>query len=231
MADDTMRPGGFTITDRAMQFCNFTSRVRLADIGCGLGATVRYLEREYGLTAVGLDWDSACVTEAQARTGESAGRYDNLPDRLIVGDARDMPFADSSLDGLLFECSFSKMEPPQAVLTECRRVLKSGGYWICSDLYARRKPAAAHGGRDATGRFDTRQMIVERAQANGFEVRLFEDHTPALHAMVGQMILDGGVESLRENLGVGREELREIGCGYYLMIAVMPENNIVSTEI
>ena len=74
-------------------------------------------------------------------------------------------------------------------------------------------------------------MIVERAQANGFEVRLFEDHTPALQAMVGQMILDGGVESLRENLGVGREELREIGCGYYLMIAVMPENNIVSTEI
>ena len=226
MADDTMRPGGFAITDRAIRFCNFTSQARLADLGCGLGATIRHLEREHGLTAVGLDQDAACVAKARAKTINSAGgRHGNQPDRLIVGDARQMPFADSSLDGLLFECSFSKMEPPEAVLAECRRVLKSGGYWICSDLYARRKQAAARGDRAMTGRFDTRQMIVERAEANGFEVCLFEDHTPTLQAMVGQLILDGGLESLRENLGTSREGLREIGCGYYLMIAALLGNN------
>ena len=217
LADDTMRPGGFAITDRAISYCDFQRDARIADIGCGLGATVRHLEEKFGLLAAGLDRNPVRLLAARTGTDGRDRPSDPTSNRLIVGDAMDMPFSDSSLDGLLFECSFSRMEPPEAVLSECRRVLKIGGYWICTDLYARRKPAALFNG--VVGRFDAREMIVERAKANGFEVCLFEDHTPAVQTMIGQMILDGGIESLYESFGLDREELREIGCGYYLMIA------------
>ena len=220
-ADCTIRPGGFVITDRAIQFCGFMRQARIADIGCGLGATVRHLSEQYGLSAVGLDKDSTLLKEAGYRTGWN--------ERLCCGDALRLPFDNCSFDGLIYECSFSTMEPPGVALSECRRVLKPGGYWICSDLYARRE-AFSPSQPGMTGRFDTQQMIVERAEKNGFSVCVFEDYSPELHKMFGQMILDGRVDSFEQVLGVNRELLRTISCGYYLMIALNDGSDTMQVE-
>ena len=216
-ADGTIRPGGFTITDRAIRYCKFQSQARIADIGCGLGATVSYLIKEYGLSAVGLEKNAGLLDEAREMVGKRTGEGIATEELLLHGDALTMPFADNSYDGLLFECSFSKMEPSQTIMSECQRVLKPGGYWMCADLYARKEPAAARS--ETIGRLDTQQMIVDRANDYGFTVCFFEDHTTALQAMVGQMILDEGLESVERSMGVSHGELRAMGCGYYLMIA------------
>ena len=35
-----VRPGGLALTDRAMGHCGFGAGARVADVGCGAGATV-----------------------------------------------------------------------------------------------------------------------------------------------------------------------------------------------
>jgi arsenite methyltransferase len=40
---ETIRPGGFALTKRAIEYCGFGKGARLLDVGCGLGATVEYL--------------------------------------------------------------------------------------------------------------------------------------------------------------------------------------------
>ena len=51
----TVRPGGFTLTDRAISFCSFSPQDRILDVGCGTGATVEHLINNYKLKATGVD--------------------------------------------------------------------------------------------------------------------------------------------------------------------------------
>ncbi|MCL5290189.1 MAG: SAM-dependent methyltransferase, partial [Firmicutes bacterium] len=38
----TLRPGGFTLTDKAVQYCGFKPGTTVLDLGCGTGATVEH---------------------------------------------------------------------------------------------------------------------------------------------------------------------------------------------
>ena len=40
---DTVRPGGLTLSERAIAYCKFPLRAKIIDVGCGYGATVEYL--------------------------------------------------------------------------------------------------------------------------------------------------------------------------------------------
>ncbi len=50
----------------------------------------------------------------------------------ILADAHDLPFADNSVDGLVFSWVLEHMKDPIKVASEFRRVLKSGGYLYLS---------------------------------------------------------------------------------------------------
>ena len=65
------RPGGFTITDRALEFCSFKKGAKLLDVGCGLGATVRRGTDEYGLDVYGIEKDKEVLALAKARLTRS----------------------------------------------------------------------------------------------------------------------------------------------------------------
>ena len=94
------RPGGFTITDRAMEYCRFNKGSKLLDVGCGLGATVRHVAEKYGLDAYGIEKDQEVLEQAKAFPQSH---------RLQIGDAVHMPFGDEEgLDGIIFE-----MQPVQ----------------------------------------------------------------------------------------------------------------------
>ena len=43
LTGETLRPGGFRLTEKALRFCNITEANSVLDLGCGLGATVNYL--------------------------------------------------------------------------------------------------------------------------------------------------------------------------------------------
>ena len=40
---ETLRPGGFKLTEQAVDFCALNEQSRVLDLGCGMGATASYL--------------------------------------------------------------------------------------------------------------------------------------------------------------------------------------------
>ena len=48
---ETLRPGGFLLTKRAVSNCGFEKDQKILDVGCGMGATVKFLIDEYDLKA------------------------------------------------------------------------------------------------------------------------------------------------------------------------------------
>jgi ubiquinone/menaquinone biosynthesis C-methylase UbiE len=201
------RPGGFIITDKALSFCSFPKDAKILDLGCGSGCTVNHIIENYGLIAYGLDKNIVPEDTQQ---------------KLIKATAEDIPCSAKSFDAVLMECSFSVMDEPEKVLSECFRVLKSQGHIIISDMYARGESAHLKG---CLGRLEKKQEIIARIENAGFAVELFEDHTQHLLHLWGQIIFDKGAETFYSDLGVCTETMKKIKCGYCLIIAKKKEQN------
>lgn len=107
-------PDGENTTIRLLSMAGIPDGARILDVGAGDGETVRLL-RCRGLEAEGID---LCP-----------GR-DVLP-----GDMRKLPFPDSSFDAVIAECSLSVCGDTRAALEEAKRVLKTGGLLLVSDIY------------------------------------------------------------------------------------------------
>ena len=124
----TIRPGGLTLTERAVDFCRFAAGAQLLDVGCGAGATVEHLRDSYGFAASGVDISGALVAEG-------LGRDPDL--ELSVATAESLPHAGESQDGIFCECVLSLLPEPLTALAEFQRTLRDGGYLILSDMYSR----------------------------------------------------------------------------------------------
>lgn len=122
---DTLRPGGFEITKRAIEYCVFKDKDMLLDLGCGKGATIKYLKDNYNITAKGLDISHELVEEARR----------NTESEIIIASGEDIPFEKESFSGVLAECTLSLMDNLKKAVDEVYRVLKPGGYFVISDLY------------------------------------------------------------------------------------------------
>jgi len=91
----------------------------LLDVGCGLGLTDALLAPRVGaLHAV----EPAIEALEQAQARETGARY-------CGGDARRLPYAESSFDAAFAICVFHHIEPADrpAVASELRRVVRPGG--------------------------------------------------------------------------------------------------------
>jgi len=195
-AEELCRAGGLALTQEALDFCGFAPGSRLADIGCGKGATVRYLQAA-GFDAVGLDNDTTAI--------EQAGPHCRL------GDSSRLPYRTESLDGLFFECSLSQMEARNAVLGEARRVLKDSGRLIISDLYFRND--------EQSGFLQNRDEWQKTITEAGFTVLLFEDKSFCLAEFAAQLVWQHGGAGIKELCGCNMEELKAGRCGYFLLVA------------
>ena len=187
----TIRPGGLTLTDRALAASDFTAGAHILDVGCGAGASVEHLVSRYGFAACGVDSSPTLVAEGIGR---------NPALLLSVAAAEALPFADESQDGILCECVLSLLEEPRTALLEFLRVLRHGGNLILSDMYNREA---------ASGHMET--WLSE----NGCTMLLWEDHTPLLKELAARLILAGGsLEGLCcATGGAGQRP------GYYLLVA------------
>ena len=129
-----LRPGGAELTARGLNLCGFGPGDRVADLGCGPGATLGLLTGR-GLRALGLDASAEFLARARA---EQPGTP------LLRARVEALPLTDGGLDGLCCECVLSTLVDPGPVLAEMARTLRPGGRLLLSDLYARR-PGAAGG--------------------------------------------------------------------------------------
>lgn len=175
------KPGGLALTQRSADFCGFDRTSRLLDVAAGGGETVRFLRERLGCPVIGLDSDPAR----------------QCPD-VALGRGEELPFPGGSFDGLFLECALSQMERPEAVLSECARVLDGGGFLVLSDLYARKGGSAS----SPLGRLDSRVELEDRLRRAGLEPVLFEDHTPELISLWASAAMSGKGPVLRGPEGV-----------------------------
>ncbi len=195
-----LRPGGLGLTARGLALARFAPNARLLDVACGNGATLAFL-RNQGYAAQGIDHDPS-----RAASVENAA----------LAQAESLPYGDNTFDGILMECCLCDFEQPQTALTEAARVLAHGGKLLLSDLYARQPvPLTAQAPRFRL--YDQPTLHAWLAQA-GFSLDHFEDHSPALAAFCGQLLLSGGSGALAR-IGLDLPALKAAGCGYYLVIA------------
>ena len=120
------RPGGFEVTDRALEKANYKTGSRILDIGCGAGDTVDHLNK-MGLKAEGIDINLAKIDE-----GKKAFPGINIK----FGDGGFMDdYMSFTFDGIMMECSLSTFPQPDEALHEVYCVLKKGGRLIITDYY------------------------------------------------------------------------------------------------
>lgn len=199
--DELKRPGGFEITDRALSVCMFPKGAKILDIGCGSGATTRYLKTKYNLDTFGMDIN--CEKESN-------------DENLLQASAEKIPFETSTMDGVIMECSFSLMKNQVKVLQECCRVLKKDGKLVITDMYARGETAHLEG---CLGHLDTKENIIVMLANHGFKVAFFEDFSFHLQTWWGQMILEKGAASFYCGLQTDAETMKRVRCGYFLLVA------------
>ena len=199
---NSLHPGGIELTKSTIAHCLPLCGTWL-DIGCGYGETVRLLCELDGVNAIGLDCDARKIE--YARSGK--GRY-------LYGDAHELSFGNACADGIIMECCLSLMRDAGRVISECARILKTGGTLILSDVYARGQPAPANGTMgNLYGKEDIYALLSGR-----FSVKRFEDHSDALETMMGQMLMDRGADAVYGELG-NRQTIRLSKPGYYCLIA------------
>lgn len=205
-----LRPGGAELTQRALHCAGFATGERVLDLGCGVGVATRMLH-ERGCRALGLDLAAPRLVLARRTTPGLA---------MVAGDARRLPFADASLDGVLAECAFSLIGYTSATLAECRRVLRPGGRIAVTDLFARAGDVGASPLPGCLGGMLSREAVMAAFAEAGFCVRRWEDHSDRLKTFVAQLIFAGaGAESLWAGDGPRyAAALRARRPGYFLLV-------------
>lgn len=184
---DTLRPGGFFLTDLGVKRCNFLPGAKILDVGCGSGATVERLASLYQLQAIGIDASDVLL---------GIGKKKNPNLTLIRGLGEDLPFPANHLDGVFTECTLSVMEDPDKVLKEAFRVLNRDGWLIVNDVYAR-NPDGLQGLQELNidsciRRALPREQLINKLVAQGFDIVNWSDHTNLLTQLTVNLIMTHG---------------------------------------
>lgn len=88
------------------------------DLGCSTGFTVDVL-RAAGCEAVGIDIDAPGLAHANAKFGRDS--------HFICADGARLPFADKSVDIVVFNHIYEHVVDPDAIMSEIHRVLRRDG--------------------------------------------------------------------------------------------------------
>lgn len=204
VSGDTLRPGGFALTDRAMDRIGAVPGWRVLDVGSGLGASVKRLRSRYGLRAWGVEPSAAQIARSEASSHVIRA----------CGDA--LPFMDDSFDAVFCECVFSLLDDPETAMNEFQRVVRPGGFLVLTDLYA--ETNGERNGDSCAGRAVPLDAVRSLVESGGFAIELQEDHSRYLKELAARLVFAAGADEAFE---CGRR------LGYYLMIAKRSEGSDV----
>lgn len=223
---DTLRPGGFFLTDLGVERCDFLPGARVLDVGCGSGATVEHLVSLYHLQAIGLDPSEVLL---------ESGKKKNPSLNLIQGLGEDLPFPVNHMDGVFAECALSVMEDLDQVLKEIFRVLKPGGWLVINDVYAR-NPDGLQGLQElkldsCIRRALPKEQLINKLVEQEFNIVNWTDHTNLLIQLTVNLIMAHG--SMTEfwlkssscsgsgtvDLGLTQAAIKQAKMGYFQLIA------------
>lgn len=208
LPERVMRPGGLALTAEVFSRCGLAPGSRVLDLGCGLGSTLQHLSAEYGLAGIGVDISSLLLGRAERAGGVSfaQARSENLP------------LAGNCMDAVMAECTLSLFDA-EAALREVLRVLRPGGFFIVSDVYARNangiKALRSLPAGTCLGSVLTKTEIEAKFSSCGFKVTTWQDCSGRLqHFPVCTLSTAAGVSAFDVILAAGKAKL-----GYYALVA------------
>ncbi len=109
---------------------------RVLDAGCGAGHTSLAVAPHVS-EVVAFDLTQSMLTQVESLAQERD--LTNIVTR--QGDVEQLPFGDGEFDIVVSRYSAHHWPHPQVAVQECARVLKSGGWFILSDIVAAADPA------------------------------------------------------------------------------------------
>lgn len=218
---ETLRPGGFRLTEKAVRLCGLSSRDAVLDLGCGRGATVNYLYNTHRIQAIGIDPSEKLIGDARKRYAFAD---------FLTGRGENLPFESERFTCVLAECTLSLVENLNRVLKETFRVLKGGGRLVVTDVYAR-NAKEVNGLRPFSMNSCMRGLhdlteLQETLKKTGFAVSYREDCSDLLKELMVQTVFTFGSMAAFWNLTSGncmdgcryQEALKKCKPGYFMMI-------------
>lgn len=219
LTGNTLRPGGLTLTDQAMELCGFPRGSRLIDIGCGKGATVSHCSKKYSMDIWGVDLSFQMLSDAVLVSGNR--------ERFIQAEGTALPISNNSMDGIFCECVMSLFKDPRCGLKEYYRILRPGGKLVIGDLYLRQSLAEGalktFQGRSCLAGAMAKEEIINMVEESGFSIRIWEDKTYHLTQLAADMIFSHGSLDWFWNFMGNDPQTKTVTCkskpGYFLLIA------------
>jgi ubiquinone/menaquinone biosynthesis C-methylase UbiE len=120
----TKHMGGLSTTKELIEFCSIDEGSYVLEVGCGTGATSRYLAQKVGCRVLGVDVRPTMIEQARERAARG-GVEERAEFR--VGDATALPFKEATFDVVLVESVTTFIEDKASAIAEYARVLKPGG--------------------------------------------------------------------------------------------------------
>lgn len=121
------RKGRFKLLERSLAAAGFPKAAPLLEVGCATGEGSAHLAALGYTRVTGVDIDAEAI--AQAR--------ENCPGvRFVCADARSLPFAAGSFEGIISEAAFSVIDGKAGAAREYARVLAPGGLVLLHDFAA-----------------------------------------------------------------------------------------------
>ena len=199
---DCPHPEAMEHTNEIMAgFASLGPDTRVLDLGCGYGSTARYLARSYGCTVTGINISEKELELARLRAAE-AGLEHLLS--FEQGDFHSLLYENESFDVVWSQEAFLHGADKSLIISEARRVLKSGGTLIFTDIVVRSETPASDRERiydrisspEMWDSEDYRRCLVDQ----GFTIREEEDwsvHVARSYSWVRNAVLENREELLR----------------------------------
>ena len=186
LAEDIFHPGGEDLTRRTIAAMHLPESARIADLGCGTGATAVLLAGDYGFQVSAVDISAVNIERAvkKAKTASVSVCFSQ-------SDVQHLPYAEDELDGLIAECTFSLFKQQSAVLAEIRRVLRPGGKLAITDMATGASLpddiAAVRAPWTCLAGAVDQETYVQMFETAGFKIDAFKDESAALTSLVGML--------------------------------------------
>jgi SAM-dependent methyltransferase len=170
------------------------------DVGCGTGRVLPALRDAVGSVGAVIALDVTPEMLLAARPASEAAQAG-----LVLADARALPFADASADGVFAAGLVNHLPDPEAGLRELARVTKAGGVLVLFHPSGRAAIAARHGRALSADEPLSEEPLRRSAQAAGWRLTAYDDAPHRFFALATRC---------EELPGRGRDHVEEIKRGY-----------------
>jgi arsenite methyltransferase len=152
------------------------------DLGSGRGNDVIRLAEEVGENGFvfGIDISEGMIAKANA----TLEKFEVQNARILKAELESLPLRDNSIHLVISNCTINHASDKPAVWSEVHRILKSGGRFVVSDIYAvqpiaekyRNDPAAV---AECWAGSVTRAEYLTMLEKAGFnDIKIFEESEP-----------------------------------------------------